>query len=725
MMNQTWSIMRRLRSSLPHSQERNRTNKNQQKLDHVMVELLTTGNLYYVIDDNSFGPGGMIGGAEYRHVKSEFSAPIGSVTERTVMSSIGEKFPFTSSDSVKFFSNLEMHLRQDFPSLCCRDHMAYRSAYFPVKTAFLAAAATNLSGAYTGATTSGNDISSPQKKEKEVDTLLPLDEPLDASTPNKELDDILETFSPEHRPIVEFALDNIQRMKLCQKLQQQENRDEGKNKRVRGAKDGDQPKNRCVKGAIFVDVDEQKNKKKGKKPRGSKQELKGNQEETKHGSFGSEISDNAFLKVGHKEDVAVRTKKRKFENLIEDEREPKDCVPKELSTEKVVGSQVIGTSSSISVVSTSKGQTNMTPKNMNEKSAPGSATKTGFLEAATANFYGAYTVTVFMLLNVLLHEFMNNLVYTIASTEQSTKDDSVSDTEDEDIDIDGKSQQAEGVDSELLEEDNQTEVNFDEEVNIVKKNLQNFISLTSIGPPTSANDISSSQKKETVFISKLLFDIHYVDVKQRFSAFGEVEYFAPILTQVTKRPRGTGFLKFKTAESTETSISTTSVVDCLGVFLKGRQLNILKALDKKVAQDKELHKTKNKDNDHRNLYLTKKGLILEGTPAAEGVSVSDMYKNKGGANEQIPNEQERGANEQDGGVNEQDGDANGGVIKHKRSSYRQRPNMTPKNIYDKQVPGSATEAILLVQMVQPAAQNVGMKTLGVPHLLDLQPGVFP
>lgn len=92
-----------------------------------------------------------------------------------------------------------------------------------------------------------------------------------------------------------------------------ENRDEGKNKRVRGAKDGDQPKNRCVKGAIFVDVDEQKNKKKGKKPRGSKQELKGNQEETKHGSFGSEISDNAFLKVGHKEDVAVRTKKRKFE----------------------------------------------------------------------------------------------------------------------------------------------------------------------------------------------------------------------------------------------------------------------------------------------------------------------------------------------------------------------------------------------------------------------------
>ncbi|KAM3281383.1 hypothetical protein P3S67_028404 [Capsicum chacoense] len=50
MMNQTWSIMRRLWSSLSRSRARNRTNKNQQKLYLVMVELLTTGNLYYVID---------------------------------------------------------------------------------------------------------------------------------------------------------------------------------------------------------------------------------------------------------------------------------------------------------------------------------------------------------------------------------------------------------------------------------------------------------------------------------------------------------------------------------------------------------------------------------------------------------------------------------------------------------------------------------------------------
>ncbi|KAH0728606.1 hypothetical protein KY284_004471 [Solanum tuberosum] len=281
-------------------------------------------------------------------------------------------------------------------------------------------------------------------------------------------------------------------------------------------------------------------------------------------------------------------------------------------------------------------------------------------------------VTLFMLLNVLFHEFWNNAIYTIASAEQSAKDDSGSDTEDEDIDIDGKSQQAEGDedDSDLLEEDNQTEVNFDEEADIAKKILQNFISPTSIGTVTSANDISSPQKKGkevetilpldastpnkalddvlgkdkeikamqsegaddlqgTVFISNLPFDVDYGEVKQRFSAFGEVEYFAPVLEQVTKRPRGTGFLKFKTAASAEAAISAASVVDGLGVFLKGRQLKILKALDKKAANDKELQKTKKEDNDHRNLYLAKEGLILEGTPSAEGVSVSDMSKRKG------------------------------------------------------------------------------------------------
>ncbi|RHN64003.1 putative transcription factor WD40-like family [Medicago truncatula] len=51
----------------------------------------------------------------------------------TVMGSVGALHAFTSRDDVDFFSHLEMHMRQDNPPLCGRDHMAYRSAYFPVK----------------------------------------------------------------------------------------------------------------------------------------------------------------------------------------------------------------------------------------------------------------------------------------------------------------------------------------------------------------------------------------------------------------------------------------------------------------------------------------------------------------------------------------------------------------------------------------------------------------
>lgn len=51
----------------------------------------------------------------------------------TVMGSLGALLAFTSREDVDFFNHLEMHMRQEHPPLCGRDHMAYRSAYFPVK----------------------------------------------------------------------------------------------------------------------------------------------------------------------------------------------------------------------------------------------------------------------------------------------------------------------------------------------------------------------------------------------------------------------------------------------------------------------------------------------------------------------------------------------------------------------------------------------------------------
>ncbi|KAA0033796.1 RNA-binding protein 28 [Cucumis melo var. makuwa] len=164
-------------------------------------------------------------------------------------------------------------------------------------------------------------------------------------------------------------------------------------------------------------------------------------------------------------------------------------------------------------------------------------------------------------------------------------------------------------------------------------------SKTSILKQTDEDDL-----KRTVYIGNLPFDIDNEEVKQRFSGFGEVLSFVPVLHQVTKRPKGTGFLKFKTADAANAAVSSANAASGVGIFLKGRQLKVLNALDKKSAHDKELEKSKNDNHDHRNLYLAQyygriffllntmdpnilqEGLILEGTPAAEGVSASDMEK---------------------------------------------------------------------------------------------------
>ena len=56
-----------------------------------------------------------------------------SVLYGTAMGSIGALMAFTSREDVDFFSHLEMHLRQEHAPLCGRDHMMFRSYYFPVK----------------------------------------------------------------------------------------------------------------------------------------------------------------------------------------------------------------------------------------------------------------------------------------------------------------------------------------------------------------------------------------------------------------------------------------------------------------------------------------------------------------------------------------------------------------------------------------------------------------
>lgn len=128
-----------------------------------------------------------------------------------------------------------------------------------------------------------------------------------------------------------------------------------------------------------------------------------------------------------------------------------------------------------------------------------------------------------------------------------------------------------------------SEVDFDEEVNIARKVLKKFTSSSTASLPSLSDDTALSQSDEetdtdervkmsselayasaevadvpepenavksktksrqhtegeedlhrTVFISNLPFDIENEEVKQRFSGFGEVQSFVPVLHPVTK-----------------------------------------------------------------------------------------------------------------------------------------------------------------------------------------------
>ncbi|KAK1682389.1 hypothetical protein QYE76_043237 [Lolium multiflorum] len=144
--------------------------------------------------------------------------------------------------------------------------------------------------------------------------------------------------------------------------------------------------------------------------------------------------------------------------------------------------------------------------------------------------------------------------------------------------------------------------------------------------PASKPKKEDSGLDRTIFISNLPFDINNEEVTQRFSVFGKVQSFVPVLHKLTKRPIGTGFLKFSTAEVADAAVSAANAAPGLGIFVKSRALNVKKAIDKESAHKKELEKGKNEIEDRRNLYLSKASEILPGTPAAEGVSDVDMNK---------------------------------------------------------------------------------------------------
>ena len=88
--------------------------------------------------------------------------------------------------------------------------------------------------------------------------------------------------------------------------------------------------------------------------------------------------------------------------------------------------------------------------------------------------------------------------------------------------------------------------------------------------------------------------------------------------------QGTAFVKFAIEESAIKCIEASAGKD--GLFLDGRQLYAMAALQKENADEVQKQKKEKIAKDGRNLYLAREGLVREGTLAAESVSKEDMTK---------------------------------------------------------------------------------------------------
>lgn len=59
-----------------------------------------------------------------------------SLIYATLSGTVGALVPFTSREDFDFFQHLEMHMRNESPPLCGRDHLSYRSYYYVVKVSY-------------------------------------------------------------------------------------------------------------------------------------------------------------------------------------------------------------------------------------------------------------------------------------------------------------------------------------------------------------------------------------------------------------------------------------------------------------------------------------------------------------------------------------------------------------------------------------------------------------
>lgn len=214
----------------------------------------------------------------------------------------------------------------------------------------------------------------------------------------------------------------------------------------------------------------------------------------------------------------------------------------------------------------------------------------------------------------------------------------------------GKESDAEGDEAKVENADDDADTDKHEEqgeksaVNISRNDQENTDD-DSIGKPNQRTAASTDEElSRTVFVRNLLFETSASELwKAMEDEFGKVEQAVLVTHPVTKRPRGTAFVRFALVSSAKRAIERAGEgagqkrdqeneeemdLDSKGsgFAIHGRELLISNAVDKSRARDFESSIKKRKDDDPRNIRLAWVGMIKPDSQEGKALSKEDLAR---------------------------------------------------------------------------------------------------
>ena len=136
---------------------------------------------------------------------------------------------------------------------------------------------------------------------------------------------------------------------------------------------------------------------------------------------------------------------------------------------------------------------------------------------------------------------------------------------------------------------------------------------------------SDVNEGKTIFIRNIDLETSEESLANAFESFGTIEYCRICCNDYNGRSKGSAFVKFKNLDDARHCLNEANIPENSRFYLDGKQLIVNEAVSRNQLE--QIHDdNRRKHKDKRNIYLAKEGLIYPESPAAVGVSASDLKK---------------------------------------------------------------------------------------------------